>query len=183
MSENLFLKIWSHAILFVRPPMTRIRVAMLSQKSRRRMPRPPPANRGGDRARPAGADRRGRATERARGRTSYGRARAPEGSASRARRSGPSVGLAAPAGRGRKFSSLQTIENKRNRVGIPPNNPRRFRGSRGNGGDRLAEPKGGATPRPSSASFAGNRRAAEAGRRNFPVRKPLKTLETAKESR
>jgi hypothetical protein len=128
---------------------------MLSQKPRRRVSSPRPASRGVECARAAVADRRGRATEqRARCRTSHGRARSPECSASRTRRNGPSVGLAAPVGRERNFSSLQTIENKRNQIGIPPN-PRTFQGSRCNGGDRLAEPKGVAMPRPSSAPFAG----------------------------
>ncbi len=86
-------------------------VAMLSLKSRRRMSSPPPAS----------------------------RARSPECSASRAQRGGSSIGLPAPAGREQKFSSLQTIENKRNRIGIPPN----------------------PHPRPSLASFAGNRGAAK----------------------
>jgi len=155
---------------------------MLSQKPRRRVSSPPPASRGVECARAAVADRRGRATEqRARGRASHGRARSPECSASRTRRSGSSVRLAAAAGRERKYSSLQTVENKRNRIGIPPNPPT-FRGSRCNGGDCFVEPKGGATPRPSSASFAGDRWAGGCGQRNFPIRKPLKRLETAKES-
>ena len=154
---------------------------MLSQKFRRRMSSPPPAGRGVERARAVVADRRGRATEQRA--LSHGRARSPECSASLAGRSGPGLVLAAPAARERKFSTLQTIENKGNRVGTPPNNPPTSRGSRCNGGERLAEPKGVATPRPSSLSFAGNRWPADAGRRNFPVRKPLKRLETAKESR
>ena len=39
-------------------------------------------------------------------------------------RDDPDVGRAAPAGREGNFSSLQTLENKRNRIGIPPNPPR-----------------------------------------------------------
>jgi hypothetical protein len=155
---------------------------MLSQKPRRRVSSPPPASRGVECARATVADRRGRATEQcASGRTSHGRARSPECSASRTRSNGPSVGLAAPAGRKRKFSSLQTIEIKRSRIGISPNPPT-FRGSRCNGGDCLVEPKGGTTPRPSSVSFARNRRAGGRRWRNFPIRKRLKRLETAKES-
>jgi hypothetical protein len=75
------------------------------------------------------------------------------------------------------FSSVQIIENKRNRVGIPPNNPPTFRGIRCNGGDRLAEPKGVVTPRPSWASFAGNRRAGGCGDVKFSY---LQTLEKAR---
>jgi hypothetical protein len=39
-------------------------------------------------------------------------------------RDDPDVGRAAPAGREGNFSSLQTLENERNRIGIPPNPPR-----------------------------------------------------------
>jgi hypothetical protein len=38
-------------------------------------------------------------------------------------RDGPDVGRAASAGREGNFSSLQTLESKRNRIGIPPNPP------------------------------------------------------------
>ena len=152
-------------------------VAMLSQKSRRRMSSPSPASRGVERASAAVADRRGRATEqRARRRTSHGRARSPECSASRSAMQRSKRRLAAPAGRKQKFSSLQTIENKRNRIGIPPSPPT-FRGSRCHGGDRLAEPKGVAMPRPSSASFAGNRRAGGCGAAKFSY---PQTLEKAR---
>jgi hypothetical protein len=93
---------------------------------------------------------------------------------SRARRSGPSVGLAAPVGRERNFSSPQAFENKRNRIGIPPNPPP-FGGRRCE--VRLAGSKKVATPRPSSASFAGNRRGGrcEAAKFSYP-----QTLEKAR---
>ena len=118
--EILFLIILNHAILFVRLRRRESAVAMLSQK-------PAPARRARPRRTESSAaqgasvaDRRGRATGHAsRGPTSHGRACSP----SRARRSGPSVGLAAPAGRERNFSSPQILENKRNRVGTPPNPP------------------------------------------------------------
>jgi hypothetical protein len=88
-------------------------VAKLSQKSRRRMSSPPPASRGVGRARAAVADRRGRATEqRARCRTPHCRARSPECSASRARRGGPSVGLATAAGREGTFPPCKPLKTK-----------------------------------------------------------------------
>jgi hypothetical protein len=100
-----------------------------------------PASRVVHRTRAAVADRRGRATEQcARGRTSHGRGQSPECSPPRARRSRR---RARGAGEG-NFSSLQTLENKRNRIGIPPNPPP-FRGRQCYGGDYLAEPKGVAT--------------------------------------
>jgi len=148
---------------------------MLSQKFRRRMSSPPPAGRGVERARAVVADRRGRATEQRA--LSHGRARSPECSASLAGRSGPGLVLAAPAARERKFSTLQTIENKGNRVGTPPNNPPTSRGSRCNGGERLAEPKGVAPPRPSSLSFVGNRWAGGCGAAKFSY---PQTLEKAR---
>jgi len=121
---------------------------MLSQRPRSRLSSSPPASRVADRARAAAASSRPRAYDR----TTHGPARSPEMLGSRARRSGPSVRLAT-AGRGRNFSSLQTAENKGNRIGIPI-----F--SRSEDVDATAATispdQGVATPRPSSASFAGN---------------------------
>jgi hypothetical protein len=117
-------------------------VVMLSQKPRRRMSRLPQASRVVERARAAVADRQVRATEqRARGRTSsHGCARSPD-----ARRRERDAAAQASGSRrrleGGKLSSLQAIENTRNRVGISPNPPL-FGGPRCNGGDHLAEPKG-----------------------------------------
>jgi hypothetical protein len=151
LAKILFLKICSHATLFVRRPMTRSAVAMLSQKFRSRMSSPPPASRGVEHASAAVAD-----------------AARPSSALAVGHRAAPAGG---------KFSSLQTLANKRNRVGIPPNRPT-FRDR----SDRLLEPKKVAIPRLDSTAFAENRRASGCGGRNFPIRKPLKTLEMAKES-
>ena len=181
--RNLFLKIWNHAILSVRPPMTRIRRGHALPE----IPPPhvePAAGEPRRRTREGGCRRSPRPRDRAaRPRSDVARPRAVSGcSPSRARCSGPSVGLAAPAGRERNFSSLQTLENKRNRVGISPNPPhvrrtpmQRRRPFRRTGRSRDA------------ASILGVVRGKSAGRRmgrrNFPIRKSLKRLETAKESR
>ena len=63
---------------------------------------------------------------------------------------------------------------------LESNQPLPFGGRRGNGGDRLAEPKGSRRllPRRRSRQAARN-----AERRNFPIRKPLKRHKMAKESR
>jgi hypothetical protein len=136
-------------------------------------PPDPAASRGVDHATAAVTDRRGRDAARPRGLLQC--------PILRARRSGPNVGFGAPARREGNFSSLQTIENKRNRIGIPPNLPT-FRGNRCDGGDRLTEPRGAAPRvRPRIVREIGG--PADAGRRNFPIRKPLRTREMAKESR
>jgi hypothetical protein len=172
MSENMFLKIRIHAILFVRPPMTRIRHGHA-------LPEIPPAHAG-----PAAAgeprrrtrERLSKIAEAARpssafGRTAHSRARAPEGSAWRARRSGPSVGLAAPAGRG-IFPPCKSLKIKETELQSRQIILTRS-ASRCHGGDRLVEPKG----------VRGKSDPADEGRRSFPTCKPLKKLETAKESR
>jgi hypothetical protein len=104
------------------PPMKRIRRGHTLPE----IPPPhvvPAAGEPRHRAREGGCRRSRGPEQSARGRTSHSRARSPECSASRARRGGPSAGLAAPIARERNFSSLQTIENKRNRVGSPSNPP------------------------------------------------------------
>jgi hypothetical protein len=156
--EILFRKIRSHAILVDRLPDDG-NPSPCSQKPSRLHVEPTAGEAGEASRRPRAGGCRRWPRLRGYGRTSHGPVRSPEMLGPRARRSGRSVRLATPAGRERKFSSLQTLENKRNRIGIPilP---------------------GVATPRPSSVSFAGNR-----GWRNFPIRNPLKRLETAKESR
>ena len=117
--DFLFLEIWNRAILFLRPPMTRIRRGQALPETHAACEQTP-ASRVVDRTRAAVADRRGRATERPRsdvaGRAGLLNVRLRE-------RDGPDVGRAAPAEEG-NFSSLQTLENKRNRIGIPPNPPR-----------------------------------------------------------
>jgi hypothetical protein len=122
-------------------------VAMLCRKPHRPKPSPTLASRATDSARAAVADRRGRATDlRARSLTSHDRARSHECPSSRAQRGAPSVG-ARDAGWGEgNFSSLQTIENKRNRIGIPPNSTPP--GGCRSGGDGLAEPQGRRHARP-----------------------------------
>jgi hypothetical protein len=139
------------------------------------MSNPPPASRGVERERAAVADRRGPATEeRARGRTSHSRARSPGCSAWRARRSDPSVGLAAE----RKFSSLQSIGIKRNRIGIRQIIPPRSEEADATAATVSPNQKGSRRcvhPGPRSREIG--------GLRNFPIRKPLKRIETAKESR
>ena len=85
-------------------------------------------------------------------------------------RDDPDVGRSAPAGREGNFSSLQTLENKRNRIGIPPNPPP-FRGRQCEGGDYLAEPKGVATrPVQGRPRLVRNRNDGE--RRRFPPVNP-----------
>ena len=138
-------------------------VAMLSPKPRRHMSSPMPPSRVVDRPRAAVAIAEAVRLSRAPpGRTSHGRARSPECSPSRARRSRRSVGVAAPTEREGNFSSLQTLENKRNRIGIP-----KF--SRSEAADATRRPSR-RTERScdaaSPASFAGIGGPADAGRRN-----------------
>jgi hypothetical protein len=134
--EILFLKIWSRAILFLRPPMTRIRRGQTLPETHAACEQTP-ASRVVGRTRAAVADRRGRATSSA---PAVGRRMAARGLLNVRL---PDVGRAAPAGREGNFSSPQTLENKRNRIGIPPNPP--VGGRQCDGGDYLAEPKGVAT--------------------------------------
>jgi len=81
-----------------------------------------------------------------------------------------------------KLSSLQTIANKRNRIGIPPSPPT-FREA-----DATARPSR-RVKKGSQSRVHRRRRSPEIGgpadvrQRNFPIRKPLKTLEMANESR
>ena len=163
-----FLKIWIHAIPLVRPPTTRIRLAHGVPKS------PcvacgagagePSTARGGCRGWPSQRDRApARAAVARRRDLSWARVRernvAVQASGSRRRLGGG------------KFSWLQTIENKRNRIGIPANPPP-VRGSQSDAGDRLVYPQGVATSRPSSAPFAGNRRGGGCGAGKFSNPQP-----------
>jgi hypothetical protein len=158
-------------------PTKRIRCGHALPETCSRTSSPAPASRVVRRPRASVADRRGRATGHAsRGPTSHGRACSP----SRARRSGPSVGLAAPAGRERNFSSPQILENKRNRVGTPPNPP----------GSEDADATSVSPDRKELRHRVRSRRrsleigaAADTRLRNFPIRNTLKRLERAKESR
>ncbi len=165
-----FRKIWIHAIPLVRPPTTRIRLAHGVPKS------PcvacgagagePSTARGGCRGWPSQRDRApARAAVARRRDLSWARVRernvAVQASGSRRRLGGG------------KFSWLQTIENKRNRIGIPANPP----------------PSAGARAMPATAWFTRRElrrhvrprrrspeigEAADAGRGNFPIRNPLK---------
>jgi hypothetical protein len=141
-------------------------VAMPSQKSCRRMSSPPPASNARGRCHRWPGPRCPRsalAVGRAPLRTVSCRVRFASATQRSKRR------VLGAGWEGGKFSSLRTIANKRNRVGIPPNPPG-FRGSRRDSGEPLGALKGLA-------------RASGCGRRNFPIRKLLKTLEMAKESR
>ena len=118
-SEILFLEIWNRAILFLRPPMTRIVVAKLSQT---------PTPHASSRRRAESSTARGRLSHiaedaRPSSAPAVGRRMAARGllNVRLRERDDPDVGRAAPAGREGNFSSLQTLENKRNRIGIPPN--------------------------------------------------------------
>jgi hypothetical protein len=115
--EFLFLRIWSHAILFVRPPMTRIRCGHALPET------PPPASRV-----VAVTDRRGRPTDhRARGWTSHGRARSPE--------CAPSIlGLATQSEGGKLFLPANPWEQTKPNWNPSCSDP--FGGRRCNSGDR-----------------------------------------------
>ena len=165
-SEILFLKIRSRGTLFVRPPRTKSAVAMLSQKSHRRMSSPPRASRGGERARAAVAiAARGDARFRERD-------AALQASGSRRRRGGnknfpPCKPLKTNE---TELESRQIIlprseEADATAATISPNQKESRR--RVHPRRRWREARG----------------PANAGRRNFPIRKPLKRLKTAKESR
>ena len=179
-SENLFLKSRSHAILLLRPPMTRIRPCHAR-------PEIPPLDVEPAAGRAEASNARGRLSPiaeaarlsnvRAVGHRTAARGPLMLGFASAMRR------LKRRArGAGWDGGKIFLPASKRNRIGIPTNPPM-FRGSRCNGGDRFAEPEGVATPRPSSASFGKTAGRRDGGVRNFPIHKPLKRLETAKESR
>jgi hypothetical protein len=106
-----FLKIWSHAILFVRSPMKRTRCGHALPETLLPHVGPAAVEPSVHRPRAFVADRRGRTTDHPlRGPPSHRRARSPECPPSRARRSGPSVGIAAPAGKGRKFPPRKPLK-------------------------------------------------------------------------
>jgi hypothetical protein len=150
----MFLKNWSHANLFVRPPMTRRHGDALPE-----IPPPhvePDAGVAGEPSRrPCEGGCRRSPTPRAYGQTSRGPARSPEMLGSRARRSGPSVRLATAAGREGNFSSQRTLENKRNGIEFQSASVRRTPMQQRRQSHRT---EGAATPRP---SFAGNRQEAK----------------------
>jgi hypothetical protein len=155
---------------------------MLSQKSSRGMWSPPPASRRVERARASVRDRRGPATApRARGRTSHGRERSPECSVFASATQRSKRRLRRQLGRRGNFPPcklLRTNETElESRLILPRSEdvdataatvaPNR-KGSR-----RRVH------PRRRSREIGGP---ADSGLRNFPIRKPLKRLETAKES-
>jgi hypothetical protein len=150
---------------------------MHSQKPRRRVPSPSPArpaSLGADRARSAPQIDEAAGPSRA---LTVGRRTAARDHgmlASRARRSRPSIRFAAAVGWEGIFPPCKPLKSNETELESRQIPVRRtpmqwLRPSRRT--ERVS------TPRPSSASFAGNR-----GRRNFPIRNPLKRPDTAKES-
>jgi hypothetical protein len=151
---------------------------MLSQKSLRRRSSPPPVSRGVGRARAAVADRRACATERARGRTSHGRAQSPDCSASRAQRSGPGIGLSRrPLEGSESFPPRKSLKTNETELESHKYSPVRRRPMQRRRPSRRTERGRDVLGR--SREIAG---AADAGRRNFPIRNPLKRFKMAKES-
>jgi hypothetical protein len=117
----IFLKIWIHAIPLVRPPTTRIRLA-------RGVPRIPSVACGAGAGEPSTARGgcRGWPSQRDRAPARAAVARRRDLSWARVRERNAAVQASGSRRRlgGGKFSWLQTLENKRNRIGIPANPPR-----------------------------------------------------------